>query len=111
MTLATLDLLDGKQDESVSRAQAAKKQLLSRDGGEFTLRGDQLVTLAIANSLSGNVEAAQRALNDSVNRGMNVSMRFRNLGRTGLKALAVDPTFGPQFEALCKRMESGLTLH
>ena len=111
VTLATLDLLDGKQDESVSRAQAAKKQLLSRDGGEFTLRGDQLVTLAIANSLSGNVEAAQKALNDSVNRGMNVSMRFRNLGRTGLKALAVDPIFGPQFEALCKRMESGLTLH
>lgn len=103
--------LDGtaSADEGRRHAQDAEKRLNSI-GPEETLGGSDLVTLAMARSIQGQLDAALRALKLAVQRGENTAYRFEQHKKLAFKALADDEKLGPQFDALVKKVRDGLTL-
>ncbi|HEY2411229.1 MAG TPA: serine/threonine-protein kinase [Pirellulaceae bacterium] len=109
-SLLLLDL-DGtaSADEARRHAQDAEKRLNSMNPEE-TLGGSDLVTLAMARSIQGQLDAALRALKLAVQRGENTAYRFEQHRKLAFKALADDDKFGPQFDALVKKVRAGLTL-
>jgi len=107
VTLAALDQLENGPD-TVRLAEEAASLLENRPGGALTLGRRELVTLALASSLQGDVKAAYAHLKDALDRGENTAERFEKLGQTGLRALATDTTFGPQFHELCRRVRQSL---
>jgi serine/threonine-protein kinase len=96
-------------EDAHRHAQDAEKRVNSM-GPEETLAGADLVTLAMARSMQGQLESALRALKLAVQRGENTAFRFEQHEKLAFKSLANDDKLGPQFDALVKKVRSGLTL-
>lgn len=84
------------------------EDLMLRRGGSIKLSRSKQVTLALAASLQGNVEAAYRALKDAVDRGENTPVRFEKHRGAGLKQLDSDPQFGPLYQQLCQKVREAI---
>ena len=103
VTRASIALLGNEVSEATNLASQAEDLMLRGDGSIKLSRSKQ-VTLALAASLQGNVQAAYQALKDAVDRGENTPVRFEKHRGAGLKYLDTDPQFGPLYRDLCQKV-------
>ena len=109
MTLACLEqLAEGR--ETVALAKTAAKYLNELRDGKRALGRGELVLMAMAASLQGDVKGAYTALNDAVDRGENSAVRIEKHGKAGLRKLAEDGIFGQKYQELCKTVRSSLKI-
>ena len=103
VTRASIALLSNDVSEAKNLARQAEDLMLRGDGSIKLSRSKQ-VTLALAASLQGNVQAAYQALKDAVDRGENTPVRFEKHRGAGLKNLDADPQYGPLYRDLCQKV-------
>ena len=109
VTLAALEQL-AEGPETVALAKTAAKYLNELRDGKRALGRGELVLMAMAASLQGDVKGAYTALNDAVDRGENSAVRIEKHGKAGLRKLAEDGIFGKKYHELCKTVRSSLKI-
>jgi serine/threonine-protein kinase len=94
-------------NEAKQHAEDAEKQLRSLFP-EQKLNSSELVTLAMARAMQGNIDGAMRALNMAVKRGENTAYRFQEHQQLAFKAIADDEEAAKELKALIGKIRDKL---
>ena len=82
--------------------------MLQYIGREPLLSRLQLVVLAESRALQGQPEAALRALQEAIDRGVNEVQRLEYHRAAGLRSIAEHPDLGPRLDRLLKDLRATL---